>query len=107
MKNQLKKLTEEKGFKSRFTAFTPTGDIELEELMSGFWMYELQKWLREKHDIHVTVLPYNDVEVNQILWENSIIDIKDDWNETSDYTYYHTYEEALEGGLIRSLNLVL
>lgn len=66
----------------------------------------LQRWLREKHDIIVTVTSYNDDELQQVLWENEIENIKDDWNIFSDYTFHHTYEEALEAGLQEGLKLI-
>lgn len=66
----------------------------------------LQKWLREKYNIYVSAIPFNDVEAGQILWDNEIIDVNDDWNRFSDYTYYHSYEEALEAGLREALKLI-
>lgn len=102
MKDQLKKLAEEKGFKSRFTAFTPTGDTELEELMSGFWMYELQKWLREDYEVDITVA---------LVATGYGFYIHKNRNYTNNGEHYDilvpTYEEALEKGLTQSLNLIL
>ncbi len=67
----------------------------------------LQKWLRQ-YKFFVCVLPYDDSEGNQILYENKIINIGNEcWGEKildfSDYTFYHTYEEALDGGLYLAL----
>ncbi len=64
------------------------------------------QWLREKYNIHIIVKSYNDEELNQILYENDIIDVNDNWNEFSDYTFYHTYQEALTQAIIESLKLI-
>lgn len=74
----------------------------------------LQKWLREVHNIIVTSKPYRDDVSNetdediefQTLWENEILDVKDSYNIFSDYTFYHSYEEALEIALYQALLLL-
>lgn len=67
----------------------------------------VQKWLRDKHGIHVISKAYNDEELNQILWEDVTIDFEDYWQEYSTYTFYHSYEESLEAGLQEALKLVI
>lgn len=67
----------------------------------------LQKWLRDEHNIHVIAKAYNDEELNQILWEDVIIDFEDYWQEYSTYTFYHSYEECLEAGLQKALKIVI
>ena len=74
----------------------------------------LQKWLREKHNIIVTSLPYEDEipecegEKRQTLWEDETIDCRETpWlREITTYTYYHSYEKALEIGLQEALRLI-
>lgn len=78
---------------------------------------ELQTWLREKHRIHLSVSPWKD-EMNdaepeanpkesfQVLYEGNVIDVDDDWNTFSDFSYHHSYEECLEALLIEGLNLI-
>ena len=74
----------------------------------------LQKWLREKHNIIVTSLPYEDEipeceeEKRQTLWEDETIDCRETpWlREITTYTYYHSYEKALEIGLQEALKLI-
>jgi uncharacterized protein (DUF2126 family) len=82
----------------------------------------LQKWLREKHDIHTVVhyqqdkwcysleqLPPTEDKTfakkstcqDRDIWLNSIL-ITPEWWMVS----YNTYEEALERGLKEALNLV-
>ena len=57
----------------------------------------LQQWLREVHKIHASALPCYDEESNQILWVNTLIDMKDIiWEEIEGYTYYHSFEEVEE-----------
>lgn len=100
MKEQIIKLSEEKGFKSLHF------DVELTnhtELIYYLWLCELQKWLRGKHNIHV--------EVNS--WSNS-----DGFEYSGKYQNKHycswvvvtnsweTYEQALEPILIKGLKQI-
>lgn len=61
-------------------------------------------WLYEKHDVWISVLSYSDEELNQTLWENKVIDISDDYNDCSDYTFYHSPTEAYEAAIGYVLN---
>jgi len=63
----------------------------------------LQKWLREVHKIHVLVEPFNDREAKQVLYDNIIISINDDWNKDSTYNFTPSYEESLEEALTMAL----
>ena len=56
-------------------------------------------WLYEQHNIWVSVTPYNDEEHSQTLWENKIILINDEYNDCSDYTFYHSPKEAYEAAI--------
>lgn len=67
----------------------------------------LQKWLREKHSINVEVEGYySDV------WKTKIFELVDSskhasYKELNDSTIsFKTYEEALEAGLTKALNLI-
>lgn len=114
------KLAKEKGFDIKtYNYFMGSGklftwnepknanDVDYtKELYSAPTQSLLQKWLREKHNIYIDIKSYYDTELDQALWENEIIDVKDYWNFFSDNTYYHTYEEALEAGLIEALKLI-
>lgn len=65
---------------------------------------EVVIWLYEKHEIWVSVVPYNDEELSQTLWENKIIHISNDYNDCSDYTFYHSPTEAYEAAIEYVLN---
>lgn len=65
---------------------------------------EVVMWLYEKHGIWISVVPYDDEELSQTLWENKIIDIADDYNDYSDYTFYHSPTEAYEAVILYTLN---
>jgi len=78
---------------------------------------ELQAWLREKHRVHVSANPWRDdmhdaykeeipEEGFQILYEGNVVDVNDDWNTFSDFSYYHSHEECLEDVLIEGLKLL-
>ena len=66
----------------------------------------LQKWLREKHKIHIIVNP---TVTN--YWASGLCNIGNELISISGIVTfsqydYNTYEEALEAGLIDSLNLL-
>lgn len=65
---------------------------------------EVVMWLYEKHNVWISVVPYNDEELSQTLWENKTIDIADDYNDCSDYTFYHSPTEAYEAAIEYTLN---
>ena len=61
----------------------------------------LQKWLRDKHCIHVEVIwvdTLSDIYVYHISTTNNAI--------RPDSIFYHSYEEALEQGLLEALKLI-
>ena len=66
----------------------------------------LQKWLREKHFVYVTALPsYTDNSDSkkcyfEIAHKRRLMQMGDI------YSYFNTYEEALEAGLREALRLV-
>jgi len=61
-------------------------------------------WLYEKHGIWISVVPYNDEELSQTLWENKIIHISNDYNDCSDYTFYHSPTESYLSAIEYILN---
>ena len=119
------KLAKDKGFNWKVSLhYESNGDRFFDKVECNFNNVELicsaptqsllQKWLREVHNIIVTSKPYQDDVSNetdediefQTLWENEILDVKDSYNIFSDYTFYHSYEEALEIGLYQALKLI-
>lgn len=72
----------------------------------------LQKWLREKYDLDVTVMCFYRFQdcVNEVLGKSTTkvkeyaFDIFD--HEWVDEKYYPRYEDALEEGLTEALNLI-
>jgi hypothetical protein len=67
----------------------------------------LQKWLREKHRIYITVEPFwEDTEDMDCLPEFQPQLWFDGSVEDDDYVYHKTYEEALERGLQEALHLI-
>ena len=75
---------------------------------------ELQKWLREKHDIEAVVFPLLDNSGNKfysfeclIMYANTKETLSNMFKgEWYFYTPYPTYEEALEDALIEGLNFI-
>ena len=74
------------------------------EMISAPTITDVVMWLYEKHGIWISVVPYNDEELSQTLWENKIIHISDDYNDCSDYTFYHSPTEAYEAAIEYTLN---
>lgn len=88
---EIAKLLKSKGFKAKADTYNvPT-------------MSEAIVWLYENHGIWVSVMPYNDEELSQTLWEHTIINIDDDYNDCSDYTFYHSPTEAYEAAILYCL----
>lgn len=75
-----------------------------DDTLSAPTIAEVVMWLYEKHGIWISVIPYNDEELSQTLWENTIIHITDNYNDCSDYTFYHSPTEAYEAAIIYVLN---
>lgn len=111
-------LAEQKGFKFEYIGTT---------LVNIPTQSQLQKWLRDVHNIHVTVDFYTHVEIKIPVWQvwvsglhnsfngqNEIIrkrlnalinDIK--WLESLEkFNVFQSYEQALEAGLFESLLLI-
>lgn len=65
-------------------------------------------WFREEHSTIIIINPYHDLdavsEVDQILWDFTLWD--KEWNDVSDYTYYHSYEEAREAAILEAIKIV-
>lgn len=60
----------------------------------------LQKWLREKHDIHITI-----TSISQESWQYHIQKPKDKLGDNYEEDF-ENYEEALEMGLQEALKLI-
>ena len=69
---------------------------------------QVEQWFREKKQIIIAVHAYRDLdaidEVDQTLWDFTLWD--KEWNDTSDYTYYHSYEEAREAAISEAIKIV-
>ena len=114
------KLAKEKGFNlSTYVGFGERGGKALGKLStytSSNLVYArptqslLQKWLREKHKIHIIVNPCN--TNSELSWSVSIISNILEYNKTYEsfmprvITIKNTYEQALEKGLYEALKLI-
>ena len=63
----------------------------------------VQKWLREKHNIHIQIHHFTNQPMNGEMWENCYQLFL---NDEGKHPYYRTYEETLELGLFEALNLI-
>lgn len=61
----------------------------------------LQRWLREVHDIYISIEWFWKSEYRVRINDSGIIDHEDEFNYEN-----HTYEEALEKGLQEGLRLI-
>lgn len=103
---ELQKLADEKGFKSRIVAFIPTGDDELKIITLGCWMYELQRWLRRIHSIHVEIYKVP-VTGEDLMYRSFVCQ----WINNVEYkfiylSFHENYGKALKAGLEESLNII-
>ena len=96
----------------------PQEEINKVQPIRAMTQSQLQKWIREKHDLHIQIT----VEAfkNGYNWGVQIMDLKFDnsetenWKEFGDRTTglygdnheYETYEDALEFGLELALNKI-
>ena len=102
------KLAKEKGFKyfQRIITVLDEEDKRFENDEHGITQSLLQKWIRETHKIYVNALPsYTDNSDNKKhyfeLFYGKTLRLFGD-----KYSYFPTYEEALEVGLFEALNLI-
>lgn len=102
-KEQLISSAKEKGFRTHMYYLIERVDIEY-----YLWMCELQKWLREIHNIHIQ-LHY---DANNHNWEYRMFLLKEYIYDTGynkvvlSFNKNISYEQALEAGLLESLNLI-
>lgn len=65
----------------------------------------IQKWLREEHNLHISIYPIKS------HWEKDVRDcnMSNDFHASprQAYSEYNNYEEALEHGLLEALKLIL
>jgi hypothetical protein len=69
------------------------------------WLCELQKWLKDKHNIHISIDWNIDLKGNYCF----MIDTLDKFCIYDGYknqNYFNTYEECLEFALEKALNLI-
>ena len=104
---KIAKLAKEKGFTVHTATTKFTNDyllggknVMITEMCIYLWMCELQKWLREVHNIHITV-----TSISQESWQYHIQKPKDKLGDNYNEDY-ENYEEALEDGLYQALLLI-
>ena len=84
-----------------------TGKTPFNDLIYAPTQSLLQRWLREKHDIFVTVsIPYSEFgKYSSEVWENNLEDgVK--ILAIDGMTVFTSYEESLEEGLLEALKLI-
>lgn len=96
-------------FDYNFDGSTPfaTKEYDNENTIYAPTQFLLQKWLREEHNIHISIrrLTYegkNEVEYNEFIY----LPNKDEEEDINIGNEFPTYEEALENALIESLKLI-
>lgn len=103
----------DKGYRCWFITNAKGGLTGKEETIQRPTQTKLQKWLREKHNIHIELkknidgysfLVYPDHELNGDYWINYIMEMTDD--EKRKKHIHKTYEKALEKGLQQALKLI-
>jgi len=99
IKNELIGKAYDLNFKSYFGLM-----ISLNENCYHLWMCDLQKWLREVHNLDVIPNHYGGINFPNTCYNCYI---NKHLNTESKLTQvYNTYEEALEQGLLEALKLI-
>ena len=99
MKEQLIELAHKKEFISRDRL------IIVNDSYYYLWMCELQKWLREKYNIHISIDWNVDLKGNYCF----MIDKEDKFCVYDGYknnNYFDSYEKCLEFALFKALKLI-
>ena len=97
------KLAKEKGFNIIQQIITTWNKNTREEEYTtdnGITQSLLQKWLREEHNIHITI-----TSISQESWQYHITKPGQRLGDNYEEDFY-TYEEALESGLHQALKLI-
>ena len=77
---------------------------KLETLYSAPTQSLLQKWLREVYDIDITVNSNNESRINRLYEAVIYSDVIEE--ESNEFSWFKTYEGALEDGLLEALKLI-
>lgn len=97
------KLAKEKGFDSNNEIYH-FEDIKILGIFPTQSL--LQKWLREKHDIHIVIKPFFDFKLNKITYAADIIQIGNYIAKNKRLVVQETYELALDIAEQASLKLI-
>ena len=121
---EVAKLAREKGFKSKSRFYNGNGElVEVPDVPENDYRHtnnimqrfryeaptqlELQKWILEEYNIEleIEIGHYNNFQTPSTV---NICIIKINGNNLHDgyYNFFHTYEEALEAGLLEALTLI-
>lgn len=104
---ELINLAKEKGFKAQLVRLH--NNINDKTVISDWfflWMCELQRWLREKHTIHVDIESYEAIDPEIKVWYDYIVqDFEGTYIKNNDMS--SSYKERLEKGLNEALKLLL
>ena len=80
--------------------------IEWEDFAFAPTQSELQKWLRDNHNIHIEIELASDEELNILIPYVYQFSVYKDGKGTFDREFYEKYEETLEVSLNKSLELI-
>lgn len=85
-----------------------SNDALSSELISYPTLYEVIKWLREKHNIYIFPTPYLSKDIDET--SKYIVEIykfeDEEWRHTNYLYKFVTYEEALNAGILEALNTI-
>ena len=111
MKEQLIALAKEKGFISEFMYPLPYRYSNKEEMRYYLYLCEIQKWLRDTHQLYITMEETSTFAlITGIGFYSSVIKVDNVTKELETlkcHMYFcSTYEEAVEEGVIECLKLL-
>jgi hypothetical protein len=92
---------------NNFEARIAMMDNSLDNIYLAPTIAEVVTWLYEKHNLWITVIPINSQAFSRAIWENKIIDVTNNCNDYSDFTFHYTPTEAYEAAIEYALKEVI
>lgn len=86
-------------FSPSFLTTKPWKYSSEENMRYYLWLCQLQKWIREKYEMWIYVIPHTYEDIKRIEWTNNL-DMRED-------IFFSDFEEALESGIYKILIILI
>lgn len=94
--------------KGKLLRFSEAHHLALLHLIPAPTLYEVQKWLRDTHKIHIEInITDKDNKSEQIFWNFRLYCYNEDIkNMPVFFGNYNSYEEALDNGIRKAIEII-